>query len=189
MNVIVLIILLAGCIVLFIFERAGIPTTLELHFKGDIKRESRWFAQYGQSVCSPIAALLVWQLDPHRERGLIVIACVAAASLSCGILKRAIGRVRPGREDAGKFLGPTWRHANYRESFPSSHSACAVALSAALAHFYPQAAITFWGLAIICAALRYFLDAHWPSDVWGGAALGYAVAFGVMALFPPTFHL
>ena len=63
------------------------------------------------------------------------------------ILKRLIGRVRPGREDAGKFLGPTFRHANYRESFPSNHTACAVALSAMLAHLYPQAAYTFWGLA------------------------------------------
>ena len=75
------------------------------------------------------------------------------------------------------------KHANYRESFPSSHSACAVALSAVLAAWYPQAAGTFWALAIICAALRYLLDAHWPSDVLGGCALGYAIAWWVMTLF------
>jgi len=26
--------------------------------------------------------------------------------------------------------------------------------------------------------LRYILDAHWPSDVLGGVALGYGVAHG-----------
>jgi membrane-associated phospholipid phosphatase len=87
-----------------------------------------------------------------------------------------IGRVRPGRENAGKFLGPTFKHANYRESFPSSHTACAVALSAMLAHFYPAGAPTFWTLAVICGLLRYVLDAHWPSDIVGGIIAGYVIA-------------
>ena len=53
-----------------------------------------------------------------------------------------------------------------------------------LATLYPSGAATFWGLAIICALLRYLLDAHWPSDVLGGSAMGYAIAFAVMAVFP-----
>jgi undecaprenyl-diphosphatase len=185
MNVTVLIILLAACAVFFVLERMGVPTTLELHFKGDIKRESRWLAQYGQSVCTPVAALLVWTIDPNPDlKPLKVLACVIAASLSCLLLKRLLGRVRPGREHAGKFLGPSLKHANYRESFPSSHSACALALSAVLVALYPTGWATFWALAAICATLRYLLDAHWPSDVLGGCALGYGVAYGVLMLFP-----
>jgi membrane-associated phospholipid phosphatase len=184
MHLTILVILLAACAVLFVLERSGIRTTLALEFKGDIKRESRWLAQYGQSVCTPVAALLVWRLDPNSQlKPILVIACVLATSISCMILKRMLGRVRPGREHAGKFLGPTWRHANYRESFPSSHSACAMALSAVLATLYPSGAPVFWALAIITATLRYLLDAHWPSDVLGGSALGLTVAYGVMALF------
>jgi membrane-associated phospholipid phosphatase len=183
-----LIILLAACAVLLLLERLGLPTTLELHFKGDVKRETRWLAQYGQSVCTPIAALLVYQLDPgdwaqRVHRAIAVLAGVSAASVLTMLFKRLLGRVRPGRENAGKFLGPTWKHANYRESFPSSHSACAVALSVMLAILYPQAAATFWGLAIACAVLRYILDAHWPSDVLGGVALGYGVASATWAVF------
>jgi len=174
--------------VLMLLERMGLPTTLELHFKGDVKRETRWLAQYGQSVCTPIAALLVYQLDPGSQvermhRAIAVLAGVSAASVLTMLFKRSLGRVRPGRENAGKFLGPTWKHANYRESFPSSHSACAVALSVMLAILYPQAAATFWGLAIACAVLRYILDAHWPSDVLGGVALGYGVASATWAIF------
>src|SRR5688572_19004243 len=108
MSVPVLIILIAASIVLFILERARVPTTLNLEFKGDIKRESRWLAQYGQAACTPVAALLVWELDPAPGwKPLMVLACVLAASLSCAILKRALGRVRPGRENAGQFLGPS----------------------------------------------------------------------------------
>jgi undecaprenyl-diphosphatase len=185
MSVMVFVILLAASAVLFLLERLGVPTTLDLHFKGDIKRESRWLAQYGQSVCTPVAALLVWQLDPNPQlKPIQVIVCVLAASIACTILKRLLGRVRPGREQAGRFLGPSWRHANYRESFPSSHSACAVALSTVLAVLYPNAAATFWALAIICATLRYLLDAHWPSDVLAGCAMGYGVAYGALAMFP-----
>jgi membrane-associated phospholipid phosphatase len=181
MNPLVPIVLLAACAVLMVLEWRGVRTTLELHFKGDVKRETRWLAQYGQSVCTPVAALLVYQLDPGGDttklhRGLALLAGVSAASVITMLIKRTLGRVRPGRENAGKFLGPSLEHANYRESFPSSHSACAVALSVMLSIWYPAAAPTFWGLAIACAGLRYILDAHWPSDVLGGVALGYTVA-------------
>jgi membrane-associated phospholipid phosphatase len=183
MNWIVLTTLLAACAILMLLERRGLRTTLALNFKGDVKRETRWLAQYGQSVCTPVAALLVYQLDPdgvatRAHRAIALIAGVSAASLLALILKRTLGRVRPGRENAGRFLGPSLKHANARESFPSSHSACAVALSALLATWYPPAAPTFWALAIGCAGLRYILDAHWPSDVLAGVALGYAVASG-----------
>jgi undecaprenyl-diphosphatase len=172
-------VLLAFAAIAMAFERMGVRTTLRLPFKGDVKRESRFIAQYGQLVCTAIAVILVWQIDPSRDhKGRIVPTAVAVflASFMAFIGKRLIGRVRPGYPDAGKFLGPSLKHDNYRESFPSSHSACAAALSAGLAWMYPQAALTFWALAGICAVLRYLMDAHWPSDVFGGVALGYACA-------------
>ena len=169
--------LAVGCAAMMVLEGRGVRTTLALTFKGDVKRESRWLAQYGQGVCTVVAALLIWQLDWAR-RGLIVPLLVATfgASLLATLIKRLVSRVRPGRPNAGKFLGPTWKHNNAVESFPSSHSASAVAMSTMLAIFYPQAAITFWALALGCAVLRYLLDAHWPSDVLGGIALGYGAA-------------
>jgi len=183
-----LIILIAACALLMLLERLGVPTTLALNFKGDVKRETRWLAQYGQSVCTPVAALLVFQLDPNPpaarlHRAIVLIVAVSVASILSMLLKRTLGRVRPGREHAGHFLGPSLNHANYRESFPSSHSACAVALSVILATWYPAAAPTFWALAIACAVLRYILDAHWPSDVLAGIALGYACAHATRLLF------
>lgn len=178
MNIWLAVALAVLCVVLMLIERSGkVRTTLALNFKGDIKRESRWFAQYGQSACTPVVVILVWQLDPRGLRAALPIGLtVAATAIFVMVIKRLLGRVRPGRERAGQFLGPTLKHANYRESFPSSHSASAVALSAMLAWTYPPAAATFWVLAAICALLRYALDAHWPSDVVAGVLTGYLFA-------------
>jgi undecaprenyl-diphosphatase len=187
MNLYLLLGLCAACVVMMIIERTGVRTTLTLNFKGDIKRESRWLAQYGQFVCAIVAGILVWQLDPNgRERVITLAVGYGIVSIVCTIMKRSIGRVRPNRENAGKFLGPTFKHANFRESFPSSHSACAVTMSVVLAHYYPAAASTFWTLALLCAGLRYVLDAHWLSDVLGGIALGYGVAYLAMQIHLPV---
>jgi membrane-associated phospholipid phosphatase len=186
MNYPVLISLLGVCAASMIAERLGAPTTLALNFKGDVKRETRWLAQYGQAMCTVVVALVVWRLDGapgHHNAVWAIAAASLAASVFSFLVKRLLGRVRPGREQAGQFLGPTLRHANWRESFPSSHSASAVALSAVLATLYPQGTAIFWCLAIGCAVLRYLMDAHWPSDVLAGIALGYAAAHLTMPYF------
>jgi len=72
MNCGLLFILLGACAVLMILERRGLKTTLALNFKGDIKRESRWLAQYGQALCTAIAAVLVWQLDVRRREKAVI---------------------------------------------------------------------------------------------------------------------
>jgi undecaprenyl-diphosphatase len=167
--------------VMMLLERRGLPTTLILSFKGDVKRETRFLAQYGQLVCTVVTAILIWQLDPDNRVRVCksLIAAVISATFAAMIAKRLLGRSRPRTVHTGKFLGPSFKHANYRESFPSSHSASAVAYAAVLATAYPHAAVTFWGLALLCAALRYVMDAHWPSDVLSGIALGYLA--GVVA--------
>jgi undecaprenyl-diphosphatase len=171
----ILLALAALCAIMMLLERRGLPTTLHLSFKGDVKRETRFLAQYGQLVCTFFTALLIWQID--LARGLRICDALWTAVIGVTIVgtvcKRLLGRARPRSDHAGHFLGPSLKHANYRESFPSTHSASAVAYAAVLAQAYPQAAITFWALALLCAALRYVMDAHWPSDVLGGIALGY----------------
>src|SRR5258705_13619469 len=91
---------LAG--LLMIIERRGAPVVLALEFKGDLKRESRWFAQYGQGACTLVAAGLMFLLDSHWlgrywHPGGILLVVVFGTSLFCTVLKRLFGRVRPGR--------------------------------------------------------------------------------------------
>src|SRR5688500_1577396 len=164
-------VLLALTLAALLLEKRRLPSPLmSLAMKGDIRRESWWLQQYGQAVCTPVAGLLVWELDPidSGNKTVTLIASVALTSLTCAFLKRLFGRVRPGRDDAGRFLGPSFRlrGGSHRESFPSSHTACAVALTTVLTAYYAHGWTTFWLLAIACAVLRYVLDAHWPSDVF-----------------------
>src|SRR5688572_24796591 len=192
MSLTLLGILLALTAALLLLEYRRLPSALDLPFKGDIKRESWWLQQYGQVVCTAAAALLVFELDPGpaaMRRAVTLAVTVAFSSLAAGILKRLFGRVRPGREPAGKFLGPSLKlHGHsHRHSFPSGHTASAVALTAILAGYYPHGWTTFWLLAVACAALRYLLDAHWPSDIPAGMAVGYVVAHAGMKFFPPVF--
>lgn len=173
-----------ACFVMMLIERSKIRTTLQATFKGDVKRETRWWAQYGQGACTVFVAVLLWQLErTHTGAAVAMLIATFGTSVVCMFIKRSLGRVRPNRENAGQFLGPTLKHANFRESFPSSHSACAIAMTVVLAQLYPPAAITFWILGIGCAALRYVMDAHWPSDVLGGIALGAAFANFVCIAF------
>lgn len=183
MSLTAIVVLLLVCAVLLVLERRGVRTTLSLSFKGDLKRESAFLAQYGQSVATPIAAALAYSFTRDLRQALAIVAAVAGASVVAFALKRLTGRMRPNRDNAGRFTGPFLRHDNARESFPSSHSACAIALTASLVFFFPQAAIVLWILAITCALLRWMLDAHFPSDVAAGLAVGYGAAYGVLAAF------
>lgn len=184
MNLLLPGILLFACIVLIALERMGLPTTLKLNMKGDIKRETRWLAQYGQALSAFVASALILELDDNSERRMRTVVALLVATIGASLIglliKRLTGRIRPGHENAGKFFGPTLSHANWRESFPSNHTASALAMTLVLATVYPHAAVTFWSLGILCALLRYVLDAHWPSDVLGGAALGYVTAFATL---------
>ena len=159
-----------------LMERWGAPVVLTLKFKGDLKRESRWFAQYGQFACSLVCAWVVARLDSRgwKVGGPLVIAPLAIGLMGA-VVKRILGRVRPGHPGAGYFMGFSMRHANWRESFPSNHSATAISFSMGLAYLYPQIATIVWSLAIITASIRYLMDAHWPSDVLGGVAFGYVM--------------
>ena len=183
--ILIVVALSVACAAMMFLERTGLRTTLTLSFKGDVKRESRFVQQYGQLVCTFCTALLIWQID--KAHGFRICEAlwtsVIATTIIATVTKRLLGRARPRSEHAGKWLGPALRHANYRESFPSSHSAGAMAYAGILAAAYPAGAPTFWGLAILCAVLRYIMDAHWPSDVLGGTALGLLVSIIVCRIF------
>jgi membrane-associated phospholipid phosphatase len=184
MNLWLVFSLLGASAAFMIAEMNGAPVVLQLPFKGDIKRESQFLAQFGQAVATLITAWLMYAFEQTplgAKKALVTIGTVFGASIVCFVIKRLCGRVRPNRENAGKFLGPSLKHANWRESFPSSHSACAITLAVCLAILYPQAAVVFWTLGLITAILRYLMDAHWPSDVLAGIAIGYATAHLIMA--------
>ena len=156
----------------------------------DWLREAAWVGQYGQGTCVAVVVLLVGLLDAIRGWSAAAFVLTAtlgtwAAGYAC---KRAAGRVRPGGQKRGaipgEFLGFDRNAASWRESFPSSHAAGAMALSGALALLYPPAAPVFWALGAATAALRWLGGAHWLGDVLAGVALGLLGGWATATLWP-----
>jgi membrane-associated phospholipid phosphatase len=183
---IVLVTLTAG---LLAVERAGVRVRFPWQMGGDLRREARIFEQYGQVASALVIGLLIWTLDPARRRLLpaFAIALLVTAGVAT-VGKNLIGRERPisdrdaaaavattlpaDDEDGGGKAGGRSK----RESFPSGHTAGAVATAVVLSAVYPRGRAVFWGLAVACGFLRYVSNAHWPSDVVAGAAVGYVTA-------------
>lgn len=59
------------------------------------------------------------------------------------------------------------------QSFPSAHTATAVALATILSAIYPRGRSWFYFLATLVAIQRIVSMSHYPSDVWFGAAVGW----------------
>jgi undecaprenyl-diphosphatase len=118
-----------------------------------------------------------------RNRSVLPVAAGAlAASLGWAMAhagKAVASRPRPYDAIAGTVLRQQPAHGT---SFPSSHTAIALAVAIALVPFLPRPVAT---LGIVYAAgvgwSRMYLGVHYPLDVLGGAGIG-ALAGGLALL-------
>jgi membrane-associated phospholipid phosphatase len=144
-------------------------------------------------------AVTIYLLDPGRRNQLPrLITAFVSAGLLANLAKIQFWRMRPRYyfemgQEGSTFVGSFWTggsidwatlRSNADHSFPSAHMACAVALALGLSRLYPAGRIWFWILAVLCGLNRIDGGAHFASDVWWGAALGYAVATLVHAYHP-----
>jgi len=104
----------------------------------------------------------------QAPRWLAAAAAAAAAEQASRQVKSAVRRPRPRLEGLPPLAGVTARY-----SFPSSHTATAVTAVYAFDGLLPRSALVGW--AALTAASRPYLGVHYPSDVLGGAILGYAI--------------
>jgi len=80
------------------------------------------------------------------------------------------------KETHGSYLGGVG-------SFPSGHTIAAFSIATVFANRYPNPRWHVWlayGLATVVGFSRVSLQSHFPSDVFAGAALGYAIAHYVV---------
>jgi membrane-associated phospholipid phosphatase len=108
-------------------------------------------------------------------RWLAAAATVAATEQASRQLKRVVRRSRPQLEGLPPLAGVTARY-----SFPSSHTATAVAAVYAFDGLLPRPVLIGW--AVLTAASRPYLGVHYPSDVLGGAILGYTIGRATQAI-------
>ncbi|MGA5193953.1 phosphatase PAP2 family protein [Streptomyces exfoliatus] len=117
-------------------------------------------------------------LVPGRPRraALAGVGAIAVASAAANLLgKRLVRRQRPDREAARVVAG---RHVPMPDSasFPSGHTASAVAFATAVGVVLPPAAVPLQVLAMAVGYSRVHTGVHYPGDVAAGAVLGMASA-------------
>jgi len=104
-----------------------------------------------------------------------VFVAVGLPGLVSSVVKRWIGRVRPSA--AGPFAYEPFSWRPEYASFPSGHATTAFAALMAIGIIFPRARPALWIYALLIAASRVMVSAHYPSDVIAGAAFG---AFGAL---------
>ena len=110
-----------------------------------------------------------------------VFVAVALSGLITDLIKVMVGRGRPKLLAAGGFYGfaPfTFRGAPY-QSFPSGHATTVAALAAAVGFLLPRLCAPLVLFAVIIAASRVIVEAHYLGDVIGGGAIGWFVTWAV----------
>jgi undecaprenyl-diphosphatase len=122
-----------------------------------------------------VAALLILggRRDAARDG---IVALAVASTVTNGALKPLGGRRRPDRD--GHDV-PAARHVRMPSStsFPSGHSASAIAFSTAAARRLPRAAgLPLLGLGALVSLTRVHVGVHYPGDVLAGAVAGWCAA-------------
>ncbi len=141
-------------------------------------------------VWVPAWLLLCWALLAGcRQEALIALLSLILLALVVPPLKTKIYRPRPRdvmenqSQDNGKL-------ALYKYSFPSGDTASVFAIGAAIMPFVGllEGCIIFI-LACCVGALRVLSGAHYPSDVFAGAAIGILIGYSTyyMAVSMPVF--
>lgn len=104
---------------------------------------------------------------------LVAVAVLAADGLA-GIAKVVVGENRP--TDPNPLVPVPHSH-----SFPSGHTATAVAGATVLSYLYPRLTWLFAVLAAGIAYSRLYVGVHFPLDVVGGALIGGVTALLLLA--------
>jgi membrane-associated phospholipid phosphatase len=157
----------------------------------DIAYEITDFGRSGW-ILAPVGALIILialvaspALD-HMSRAVLamtvarlgfVFVAVGLPGLVSTVVKRWIGRVRPSASGPFAYEPFSWR-SEYA-SFPSGHTTTAFAALVAFGVMFPGARPVLWVYALLIAASRVMVMAHYPSDVIAGAAVG---VFGALCV-------
>ncbi len=180
------------CVVSFYLDNQVIAAVAAAHLSPFIRHTAQFFTRWGDFP--PIVGLLLVLLligwlskRPFLIRILLVmLACSVAGGLIANLLRFLTGRVRPsarvppgwyGLFDHGRWIGGSYAYS----SFPSAHTAVAIACIVPLWLLLPAPRRFFIGLpatalALCVAASRILLDAHHLSDVLTSVWLGSFIA-------------
>ena len=159
------------------FRRTQSFSTFNRVFSGNITT--------AEILITPASFYLVGLLDkdPYtRKTGLLAAEALGDVTILEEVMKGVTRRLRPSDIPPYGNFSDTFFRANsdpFSSSFPSGHTISAFAVATVIAHRYRShrwVPFVAFGAAGVIGFSRITLQAHFPSDVFLGAALGYAVA-------------
>ena len=122
-----------------------------------------------------------------RNTGLLAAEALAGTQIVSFAMKHAIGRLTPSEIPPNGNLRDTWfkYQGSFTNggSFPSGHSASAFGVATVIAGRYREHRWVPWvayGAAAALALTRLPDQAHFPSDIFTGAAMGYGIGHLVL---------
>jgi membrane-associated phospholipid phosphatase len=109
---------------------------------------------------------------------------VGVPGLMTNLLKRLVGRGRPTEFDAsGAFSFQNIFNDWTFQSFPSGHSATAIATAFVVGFLRPPLFPIFFVVGIVVAISRVPIGMHYPTDIFAGAIVGMLGAYLVRNVF------
>ncbi len=140
-----------------------------------------------ETAIPPVALLIVghFRHDSYAEKtALLAGEAYADGAIVDLVTKMTTRRLRPSQiPPAGPFndtfFSDNVSNAGINSSFPSGHATAAFAVATVFAHRYRQHRWVPWvtyGMASAISFSRVTTQAHFPSDVFLGAALGFAIS-------------
>jgi membrane-associated phospholipid phosphatase len=127
--------------------------------------------------------------DRYAEKtALLAGEAIADSEIVSEIMKNIDRRLRPRQIPPNGNFADTWFKAGggiliNRGSFPSGHAIGTFSMATVIAERYRQHRWVPWvayGLASLVGFSRITLQAHFPSDIFAGAVLGYAISHYVV---------
>ena len=140
-----------------------------------------------ETAIPPVALLIVghFRHDSYAEKtALLAGEAYADGAIVDLVTKMTTRRLRPSQIPPSgpfndTFFNDNVSNAGINSSFPSGHATAAFAVATVFAHRYRKHRWVPWvayGMATAISFSRVTTQAHFPSDVFLGAALGFAIS-------------
>jgi undecaprenyl-diphosphatase len=158
--------------------------TLTIPWMAFVSHAGNWLGDGRQLLLvSAILLAVGWMLPASRGlvTGVQTLWAHGLATVLVHTVKHLVGRPRPKFSASGDWsIAPSL--ASGFDSFPSGHTTATFALAVVLSRRFPLLAALFLGIAAFVALSRVLRGSHFPSDVFGGWALG--TVSGMVAAAP-----